>query len=469
MRAPVFSPQNGSYNIGQKITITCPTYRAEIRYTVDGTEPDSLSPLYVSPLVIPTVFINESDYCEIKAKAFKAGLNPSATVTAMYATDFANTVPDPILSPDSGTYNHTVHVSTKYITEDAVYRYTLDGSEPTYNSASGDYIDINQHHVVLKIKGFKTNWNSSNTVTRTYDLPYYIASHLSFPNGISQASIYSNYAYIPNQSGLKIVDMSNPAQPELVNTVTAFSSVCDVAFQGHYAFMAAAASGFRIADISNPVNPVEVAYELFDDGHPDAYSARVNVNGNYAYVTDIEGYTYVVDISNPTDPEVVYCLSTGYSDAISVQGNYFISSDYNSGLRIINISDPTNPIHYNVPMQYEVVTATAVVGNYVYAACRYNGLKVIDISNPASPQIVSTLDYQDVMDIAIKDNRAYLAVRYYGLKMLDISNPPNPIEFGYISTYYGEAFNVTVDDNNAYLANGYYGMDIININNSGKK
>ena len=36
---PVISPPGGQVTMGTKVTITCATEGAEIRYTIDGTEP----------------------------------------------------------------------------------------------------------------------------------------------------------------------------------------------------------------------------------------------------------------------------------------------------------------------------------------------------------------------------------------------------------------------------------------------
>ncbi|HRX12149.1 MAG TPA: chitobiase/beta-hexosaminidase C-terminal domain-containing protein, partial [Draconibacterium sp.] len=55
---------------GTKIEVFCSTVGAEIRYTLDGTEPTSVSPLYNSPLQIEKSSV-------ISLKAFKPGMEPS--------------------------------------------------------------------------------------------------------------------------------------------------------------------------------------------------------------------------------------------------------------------------------------------------------------------------------------------------------------------------------------------------------
>jgi hypothetical protein len=50
--SPLFSPGGGLYTGGQNVAITCSTSTAVIHYTVDGSEPDENSPVYVNPVSI---------------------------------------------------------------------------------------------------------------------------------------------------------------------------------------------------------------------------------------------------------------------------------------------------------------------------------------------------------------------------------------------------------------------------------
>jgi hypothetical protein len=52
------------------------------------------------------------------------------------------------------------------------------------------------------------------------------------------------------------MDISNPASPSLVLTIPALLSISDVAVYNGYLYTADGASGIRVFDISNPLNPV---------------------------------------------------------------------------------------------------------------------------------------------------------------------------------------------------------------------
>lgn len=77
--APVISPGTGTYFTPQEVTITCPQAGAVIRYTTDGSEPTTLSPIYVagSPIHVAAPML-------INAKAWSDGLNASDLRTATY-------------------------------------------------------------------------------------------------------------------------------------------------------------------------------------------------------------------------------------------------------------------------------------------------------------------------------------------------------------------------------------------------
>ena len=73
---PVFTPKAGKYTHPIEVSITA-AEDAEIRYTLDGTEPDASSTVYTDPFTI-------TDDTTVKAIAYKTGYNPSEIATAEY-------------------------------------------------------------------------------------------------------------------------------------------------------------------------------------------------------------------------------------------------------------------------------------------------------------------------------------------------------------------------------------------------
>jgi len=75
---PLFSPVPGTYNGNQMVRISCPIEGTEIRYTTNGTEPDTNSPLFLSDISVTSNMI-------IQAKAYKNGMTESAIGIGEYS------------------------------------------------------------------------------------------------------------------------------------------------------------------------------------------------------------------------------------------------------------------------------------------------------------------------------------------------------------------------------------------------
>ncbi len=82
---PTFDPAAGTYTSTQNVTISTTTADASIYYTTNGDEPTELSTPYTVPVEI-------SSTTTLKAKAYKAGMDPSATATAAYTINPTPTI-----------------------------------------------------------------------------------------------------------------------------------------------------------------------------------------------------------------------------------------------------------------------------------------------------------------------------------------------------------------------------------------
>ena len=82
---PTFTPPTGIYTAPINVTIACTTPGATIRYTTDGSNPTTSSPIYTTPINVTTT-------TTIKALATSTGLPNSSIATATYT--FPIDVPD---------------------------------------------------------------------------------------------------------------------------------------------------------------------------------------------------------------------------------------------------------------------------------------------------------------------------------------------------------------------------------------
>lgn len=79
---PVFSPAGGAFAGSVRVTMTCVTVGATIRYTLNGTEPNATSAAYTAPITLLAGAV-------LRAKAFKPGLAESYSSAASFSVTAA--------------------------------------------------------------------------------------------------------------------------------------------------------------------------------------------------------------------------------------------------------------------------------------------------------------------------------------------------------------------------------------------
>ncbi len=200
-----FSPDAGTYNNNQSVTISCATTGATIRYTTDGTDPTTSSTTYSG-----TVSISQS--WTLKAKAWKTGMTDSAIKSAAYVL-LAST---PTFSPDGGTFSTTQSVTMACATSGATIRYTTDGSDPTSGSTQYTGAVSVAQPLTLKAKAFKTGYTDSSTKSAGFS--FYVATPTFSPD----AGIYGgnqNITMACSASGAEIRYTTDGSEPTTASTL----------------------------------------------------------------------------------------------------------------------------------------------------------------------------------------------------------------------------------------------------------
>ncbi len=290
-------------------------------------------------------------------------------------------------------------------------------------------------------------------------------------------SIYvdGNYAYTgESKMGFQVIDVSDPSSPFIVGSLDTPGCARNVYVDGTYAYVADYESyvyeaDLRIIDISTPSAPVEVGY-LDIPGSANA----VHVSGDYAYVAAGSSGLQVVDISTPSSPELIGSLDDiGFSDSVFFDGSYvYMLMDHRSekpgGLSIIDASTPGLPVEIG-SLRYSDISFSGgkiiTIDQYAYFTGT-TGLNIFDISNPASPQEIGNLDIGGSPGFSISGNYAYVPRWGEGIRVVDVSIPSSPVEIALIDDYTGSrAFEVHVVGGYAYMADDNGGLRIIDTSN----
>lgn len=273
-------------------------------------------------------------------------------------------------------------------------------------------------------------------------------------HGFNHLRMVGNYVYagLDSSGGLSVIDVSNPAQPQVVTNLN-LGYISSLEIAGHYAY--AVGSGLNIIDISQPAQPAVVG-----SVSPVCYPQAASVVGNYAYVVGrCSGNLAVVDISNPTNPVVLGTTGLfGPADKIAVTNNTAFIGTWN-GLAVVDVSNPTNLVTVT---NYSYGYTVRLAGNRAYVGSG-NNLLVFDISTPANPvQIGSCNLYDYIENLDIEGNLVYVANWGNGLTVLDVSNPARPAVVGNYASG-GNSLGVDVVGNLAFLADAQGGLQIFDL------
>ena len=78
---PTISKSRDRFDAPMLVTISCATPKVELRYTLDGTVPTAMSPLYTKPFSIQNSVV-------VKARAFRKGEAPSFVASQQFTFDY---------------------------------------------------------------------------------------------------------------------------------------------------------------------------------------------------------------------------------------------------------------------------------------------------------------------------------------------------------------------------------------------
>ena len=161
------------------------------------------------------------------------------------------------------------------------------------------------------------------------------------------------YVYVAHSdNGLKVVDATDPANPELVTSYTfdpPLRAGAVFAVGNLLAVMASEGTRTVLLDISDPADPRPVpggTYEIVDgDGVPRAaYHAHFNGDKAFYARKDMGGGLIIYDVSNPEAPTFLgdFVSAGGGGGYVFIQDQYAFTGQTGTG-DIIDISDPSSP------------------------------------------------------------------------------------------------------------------------------
>jgi hypothetical protein len=264
-------------------------------------------------------------------------------------------------------------------------------------------------------------------------------------------------------SGLAFVDISDPAQPNLISTYQTNDAPYGFFMQDNLIFVAATSAGLEIIDATTIDTPVEVG--LYDQGAGGA--TNLYVNDGIAYVASEEKGMQIIDVSIPNSPEAVSVVSLpgsvwGVDVSDSMAYVTFSNNPGQNGFQVFDISNLRNPIllgNYDDGglMAWDI----DVAGGYAYLNTTYS-LQIVDITDPSQIHMTGyCCGTGPLGTVQYDDGLVYKINEFAGFQIIDVRNPSTPTQL--YNLLECELLDFVVDNNIAYITNGNYGLQILDI------
>ncbi len=256
--------------------------------------------------------------------------------------------------------------------------------------------------------------------------------------------------------GLHVLDRTaNP--PVRIGHVGLPGEPTQVHAQGNYAYVGARAAGLRVVDISDPANPVEVGF--YDSGN---WMEGVKAVGDVVYCADGYGGFDIVDVSDPTSPVLLSQTPIEAFFQLDVAGDLVYCALASFGLKIYDVSDPAAPVlvgtfDFADPLAH--ITDVAVSGNHLYVTNKEGpGLSVLDVSDPAAVFVAGGVSVPtNAYSVRVTAGRAYVTTGSGGVRVFDLTDPTSPVDDGFFDTGH-DGIDVDVDGPMVVVADNWDGL-----------
>ncbi len=292
------------------------------------------------------------------------------------------------------------------------------------------------------------NWN----ISRTWD---HVADHFF------NVKVRDNIAYCTTTYGLALMDVSDPANPEIFHRIPFNGAGRGMELIDTLLYVLDTKAGMHIYNIVDPELPVEIglcadlpspirlqirddlAYvanyrtglgivSIEDPYNPELISG-LDVPGDCDDVALYENYTYIasgtgylIDITDPFQPERVASFERFASDNIEIRGDHLFSGHFN----VYAISNPFEP---QITYQHGGSPGTYAGGfdfqeNMIFiqnSIPREFSLLCYDISNLESPQLLggcNPFGYTSGIDVEYEAGFVYLTYAENGFSICDMRN-----------------------------------------------
>ncbi|MDQ3076040.1 MAG: hypothetical protein M3Q34_02840 [bacterium] len=288
-----------------------------------------------------------------------------------------------------------------------------------------------------------TNWIASGIGNWSIPLQASQINIAGTQNGVKVEAL-GNYAYMVRTDGVPdflVIDVSNPANPVMVGSLSLTGIPQNIFVSGNYAYVVNSDDNqeLQIIDISVPALPTVVG-TYNDAGTEDARG--VFVAGTRAYLALNGGNDLVVvNVAVPTAPAFIGGLilnGEGYEVVQSSSHAYVTTSENTRELQVVNVSVPATPVFAG---SLDLATTTdaipiAITGSTVFLGQGTN-FHTVNINVPGTPALLGTVGVLGALnDISLNlgngNTYAFIATSHatFEFKVINVVNLATPVILG---------------------------------------
>lgn len=253
-------------------------------------------------------------------------------------------------------------------------------------------------------------------------------------------AVADNKAYVASlfePQGLVVLDITVPAKPQRLGSVSLSTPPYGVVTQGNYAYLLTDVFGVHVVDVSDPSNPRRVGGISMQTGLSD-----LSVLGNSLYLASPGDGFYVYDITNPASPRrksLQPLQFAGWGVRIAVDGNhaYLAESSFSGGtglgvVEVFDVSDPGAPQwvgSYDTPGPARDIIVRDRKAYVLGGPTPDSGfLEILDVTDPADPTLLGHHDAQVTRHLGVDGGIAWFGGAK--VEVLEIANPALPTSLG---------------------------------------
>jgi prepilin-type N-terminal cleavage/methylation domain-containing protein len=259
----------------------------------------------------------------------------------------------------------------------------------------------------------------------------YIMAEIETGPGLNDVAIFENFAYLANQDStnhLQIVNISNPANPYLINSYLLAGNTAQaltVAATGTIVLVGTANNAgaeIYVVNVANPMSPSVI--QTFEVG--DSVN-NMFIKGDKVFIATSHDNkeVIIIDIANPGNPTIIATLDLPHTnDAMGVFVNYqdnrlYVARKANTAVNspeavVYNVKDPANPtLLGSLEFSNDIYSAYGA-DNLMFIATSYSSqeFQLFNAVNPANLQYWTGLNFpQMAVDMVLENNVVYVAVR----------------------------------------------------------